>query len=50
MNIRIYNDCDEQEFLKSVRINGLLKYNMEKTKGQLKVPDMELASIARNEE
>lgn len=50
MQIKIYNDCDEQEFLKSVRINGLLKYNMKKTKGQLNVPNMELVSIARNEE
>ncbi len=50
MHVTIYNDCDEQEFLKSVRINGLLEYNMKKTNGKLKVPDMELVNIARNEE
>lgn len=50
MHFKIYNDCAEQEFLKSVRINGLLEYNMKKTNGKLKVPDMELVNIARNEE
>ncbi|MEW9077096.1 GNAT family N-acetyltransferase [Terrisporobacter glycolicus] len=50
MYVKICNDCDEQEFFKSVRINGLLNYNMKKTNGKLKVPNMEVANIARNEE
>lgn len=50
MHVRFYDDCDEQEFLKSVRINGLLKYNMKKTKGKLKVPNKDFVNIARNEE
>jgi ribosomal protein S18 acetylase RimI-like enzyme len=39
----------EQEFLNTVRINGLLKYNMDKTKGKLKEPDVEIMKVARNE-
>ncbi len=49
MSITIYNDCDEQEFYNSVRINGLLDYNMKKTNGKLKVPNIEFTNIARNE-
>jgi len=49
MFITIYNDCSEQEFINSVRINGLLEHNMKKTKGKLKVPNMEFTNIARNE-
>ncbi|WP_286173404.1 GNAT family N-acetyltransferase [Clostridium sp. WB02_MRS01] len=47
--ITIYNDCSEQEFINSVRINGLLEHNMKKTNGKLKVPNMEFTNIARNE-
>jgi GNAT superfamily N-acetyltransferase len=49
MFITIYNDCDEQEFLNLVRINGLLEHNMKKTNGKLKVPNKEFTNIARNE-
>lgn len=46
----ILDHCDESEFLHSVRINGLLKYNMEKTNGKLKTPDMEILRVARNKD
>jgi len=49
MSITIYNDCDEQEFLNSVRINGLLEHNMKRTNSKLKVPNIEFTNIARNE-
>jgi len=49
MPITIYNTCDEHEFLNSVRINGLLEYNIKKTNGKLKVPNVELIYVARNE-
>lgn len=45
----IIDHYDEQEFLNTVRINGLLKYNMDKTKGKLKEPDIEIMKVARNE-
>lgn len=45
----IMDHYDEQEFLNTVRINGLLKYNMDKTKGKLKDPDVEIMKVARNE-
>ena len=45
----IMDHYDEQEFLNTVRINGLLKYNMAKTKGKLKEPDIEIMKVARNE-
>lgn len=48
-NFNIMNQYDEQEFLNTVRINGLLKYNMDKTKGKLKEPDVEIMKVARNE-
>lgn len=48
--IIICNECDEQEFRNSVRINGLLEHNMKVTNGKLKVPDVEFTNIARNEE
>ncbi len=48
-NIVIFTNCPDQEFLKTVRINGLLKYNMEKTNGKLKKPDMEIRRVARDE-
>lgn len=45
-----FTDCpDEKEFLEEVRINGLLRYNMEKTGGRLKQPDMEITRVARDE-
>ncbi len=47
--VTISNQCDEEEFLNAVRINGLLKYNMDKTSGKLKVPDVEIIKVARNE-
>ncbi|WP_326513210.1 GNAT family N-acetyltransferase [Clostridium intestinale] len=45
----IMDHYDEQEFLNNVRINGLLKYNMDKTKGKLKDPNVEIMKVARNE-
>ena len=48
-NFNIMDHYDEQEFLNTVRINGLLKYNMDKTKGKLKEPDVEIMKVARNE-
>jgi len=47
--ITIYNHCDENEFINTVRINGLLQYNMEKTNGKLKTPDIEIVRVARDE-
>lgn len=44
----IMNHYDEQEFLNNVRINGLLKYNMAKTNGKLKRPDIEIMKVARD--
>ena len=49
MMIAIDHDCDEREFLRSVRIDGLLAYNMKATRGQLKVPDLTFAHVARDE-
>ncbi|GAB6108274.1 GNAT family N-acetyltransferase [Fusibacter bizertensis] len=46
---KIMNQYDEQEFLNTVRINGLLKYNMDKTKGKLKEPDIEMMKVVRDE-
>ncbi len=31
MPITIFDRCDEQEFLNAVRLNGLLKFNMDTT-------------------
>lgn len=45
----IMNQYDEQEFLNNVRINGLLKYNMAKTNGKLKEPDVEIMKVARDD-
>jgi len=45
----IMDHYDEEEFLNTVRINGLLKYNIDKTKGKLKEPDIEIMKVARNE-
>lgn len=49
MFITISNCCDEQEFLNSVRLSGLLKYNMKQTNGELQVPNVEFVNVARNE-
>jgi len=49
-DIIISNCYDEQEFKDIVRINGLLKYNMDKTGGKLKVPDAEIVRVARENE
>lgn len=48
MSITISN-CDEDKFLNAVRIDGLLKYNMEKTNDKLKIPDLEIIRVANNE-
>lgn len=40
---------DEQEFLREVRINGLLRYNIEQTGGKLREPDLEICYAARDE-
>ena len=49
MSIVISDRCEEQEFLNAVRLNGLLKFNMDKTNGKLKVPDLEIMYVARDE-
>lgn len=46
--ITISNYCSEPEFLNEIRLNGLLKYNMDKTAGKLKVPDLEIVRVARD--
>ena len=47
----VISDCaDEKEFLDSVRINGLFKYNMEKTGGKLKIPDIDIVKAARDKD
>ena len=50
IKVTISNQCDEKEFLNAVRINGLLKYNLNKTSGKLKEPDIEIIRIARNKD
>ena len=45
----IMNQYDEQEFMNTVRINGLLRYNMAKTNGKLKEPDVEIMKVARDD-
>lgn len=47
--ITLSKNCSEAEFLNSVRINGLLKSNLAQTKGQLKIPDIEIIRVARDE-
>lgn len=49
VKVTISNQCDEQEFVNIVRINGLLKYNLTKTSGKLKEPDIEIVRVARDE-
>ncbi len=49
MSIAISSDCDEQEFIQTVRLNGLLEFNMNKTDGKLMIPNKELLYVARNE-
>lgn len=49
MKVTISSQCDDKEFLDSVRINGLLKYNMAKTFGKLKIPNIDIIRVARNE-
>ena len=46
--ITIHEYCDEDEFRQTVRINGLLRYNLEKTNGKLLVPDIEITRVARD--
>lgn len=50
IKVTISNQCDKKEFLNAVRINGLLKYNLNKTSGKLKEPDIEIIRIARNKD
>lgn len=50
IKVTISNQCDEKEFLNAVRINGLLKYNLNKTSGKLKEPDIEIVRIARDKD
>jgi Acetyltransferases len=47
--INIVSQCDEQEFLNVVRINGLLKYNVTQTNGKLKIPNVEIVRVACDE-
>lgn len=49
MSITISSNCDEQEFIQTVRINGLLEFNMKKTDGKLMIPNKEIWYVARNE-
>lgn len=49
MSVTITSHCEEQEFIQTVRLNGLLKFNLEKTKGKLFVPDKNISYVARNE-
>ncbi|MDH6363059.1 GNAT superfamily N-acetyltransferase [Enterococcus sp. PF1-24] len=48
-SITISANCTKAEFLSTVRINGLLESNMDKTAGKLKVPDIEIVRVARDE-
>lgn len=50
VKVAISNKCDEKEFLNVVRINGLLKYNLNKTSGKLKKPDIEITRVARDKD
>lgn len=48
-NVVITSKCDEKDFLEAVRVNGLLKYNLTKTDGKLKEPDIEIIRVAYDE-
>lgn len=50
VKVTISNQCDEKEFLNVVRVNGLLKYNLNKTAGKLKEPDLEIVRVARDKD
>ncbi|MFS0783088.1 GNAT family N-acetyltransferase [Bacillus sp. 1P06AnD] len=45
----ISNCYNEQEFLDIVRLNGLKKYNLDKTNGKLQIPNKVFTFVARNE-
>lgn len=45
MSITISSNCDEQEFIQAVRLNGLLEFNMEKTDGKLMIPNKEILYV-----
>lgn len=47
MSVTIVDQCAEEEFLNAVRLNGLLKFNMEKTNGRMKIPNLEFIYVAR---
>ncbi|MDR2981730.1 MAG: GNAT family N-acetyltransferase [Puniceicoccales bacterium] len=49
-HVTISSQCNEEDFLSAVRIKGLLKYNMHQTAGKLKVPDMKIVRVARDEQ
>lgn len=49
MSITISSNCDEQEFIQTVRINGLLEFNIKETDGKLMIPNKEILYVARNE-
>lgn len=40
---------DDEEFLREVRLGGLLQYNMEQTGGKLREPDLDICYAARDE-
>lgn len=50
VKVTISNQCTEKEFLNVVRVNGLLKYNLNKTAGKLKEPDIEIVRVARDKD
>lgn len=50
MAITLHEDCEKQEFFDSVRMGGLLAYNLEKTGGKLTIPTLRFTHVARNEQ
>ena len=46
--ITVETCTNDEEFLREVRINGLLQYNMEKTGGKLREPDFDICYVARD--
>lgn len=49
-NITITDNCTADEFLQTVRVNGLQKYNMEQTNGKMAEPYIEITRVARDGE
>lgn len=49
MTVSVSSCCNEQDFLDFVRLNGLKKYNSDKTNGKIQIPNKEFTFVARNE-